>query len=228
MKNKLLLVVFSLLSVITIGQNYTISPSKTVTVSTPYDVASKCEIYFKNISAASITLKWQVISNTLVTGWDCYICDNVSCCAGVPQKGTMPYIDPGIEVYLALVVDPKNITGNGILKLYLYEDGDSTNGDTLTWIVNSVSTGVNDLILNSAIKIFPNPVSDYLVIDRSTYPSQLNTVCIYNAFGQKMFENTMNRQTAFEKLDVTSLPKGTYLLVIKDEGRKQITKTFIK
>jgi len=230
MKNKLLSVAFIFVSAIVSGQSCKITPSKTVTVLAPYSDTSKFEIYFENISDNTVTLHWELISNKLVAGWDCFICDNVSCCVGVPQKGTLPYIDPGIEVYLALNVNPKTIPGEGTLKLYVYEDGNPTGGDTLTWIVNSSPTGINDIRVNSDIAVFPNPVSDYATIDLYSSPlkEMNNVLCIYNSTGEKILEKNIYTHSALEKLDVTVLPKGIYLLVLKGKDGSQLPKTFIK
>lgn len=227
MKKKLLSVTFILGSIIAFGQSYKISPSKTVNVLAPYNDTSKFEIYFENISKNTITLNWKLISNKLVAGWECFICDNVSCCHNVPQKGNMPYIDPGIEVYLALNVNPKTIAGTGILQLVIYEGTDSLNADTLTWIVNSSPTVINEFVLNSNMKIFPNPVTDNTVIDLVGFPlGHKSTLTIYNSIGQKMLETTLN--TNFEKLDLGALPNGAYLIEIQDERKNRITKKIIK
>jgi hypothetical protein len=227
MKNKLLLIVFSFVSMIAMAQSYSISPSSTLRESAVYNEENKFKMYFTNISNASINLAWKVISNDLVAGWDCYICDNVSCCKGVPQSGTMPYLDPGIDVFLALVVNPKTIPGNGTLKIYIYEDIDPSKGDTLTWMVNSIATGLNTTDANSAITVFPNPASDYVMIDMSVYHSMpLNTIAVYNSTGQLLIKRTVN--SASEKLDITAFPKGSYRVVISDHGRNPVIRTIMK
>jgi hypothetical protein len=227
MKNKFLLIVFSFASIAAMAQSYSIFPSNTLHVSAVYNEENKFRIYFTNISDETITLQWKVISNNLVAGWDCYICDNVSCCKGVPQSGTLPYIDPGIDVFLALVVDPKAISGMGTLRVYVYEDQKPLEGDTLTWMVNSIPTGLNTLDMNSGINIFPNPASDYLMIDMNAYHSaQLNRVAIYNSTGQLLTEQQI--RNTVEKLDITSLPKGLYCIVLHDANNHPIIKTVVK
>jgi hypothetical protein len=228
MKNKLLLIAFSFVSLVTMAQSYSISPSNTLHESAVYNEENKFKMFFTNISNASINLEWKVIGNNLVAGWDCYICDNVSCCKGVPQNGKISYLDPGIDVFLALVVNPKAIPGNGTLKIYIYEDIDPSKGDTLTWVVNSIATGINTLEGNSGVTVFPNPAADYVMIDMNAYHSlSLNTIAVYNSTGQLLMERKINN--AIEKLDITNLPKGSsYQIILSDGKRNRIVKTVIK
>lgn len=227
MKHLSLLIVLSSFSLVVTSQSYSISPSNTLHESAVYNQDHKFKMNFTNISNASINLQWKVIANNLVAGWDCFICDNVSCCKGVPDHGSMPYIDPGIDVFLALNVNPKAIPGMGTLQLYLYEEGDPLHGDTLTWVVNSVTTGIETLELNSCITIFPNPASEYVLIDMSAYHAlPLNTISLYNSTGQLLVEKKINN--VLEKLDMTSFPNGSYQIIFRDDKRNQITKQVIK
>lgn len=226
MKNKFLLIAFSFVSFLTMAQSYSISPSNTLHESAVYNEESKFKMHFTNVSNATITLQWKVVSNNLVAGWDSFICDNVSCCKGVPQKGTLPYIDPGIDVFLGLIVNPKTVPGSGTLKLYVYEETDSLHGDTLTWVVNSIATGITGLDFNSGISIFPNPASEYVMIDVNTSSSPFSTIFLYNSVGQLIMERKLTK--GLEKLDITALPKGVYRLIIQDDKRNQAVKTVIK
>lgn len=216
------------MSVFCIAQSYTVSPSHTVTVNAPYDGGTSLEIIQTNISTSTIVLKWKIVSNTLLSQWSTSLCDYTACYPNIPDSGTMIPVDPGAQGFIGLNVSPNKIEGMGTLKVYVYEEGKEKEGDTLSWIVNCSITDINKYEQRSLIKIFPNPVSDYLVIDLSSYPSRLNTLCVYNIFGEKMFEKNVNSNTKFEKLDMTSFPKGTYILVIKGNEKKQLTKTFIK
>jgi hypothetical protein len=227
MKNKLLLIAFPFVSLVVMGQSYSISPSSTLNESAVYNSENKFKMYFTNTSNSSINLQWKVVSNNLVTGWDCFICDDVSCCKGVPDHGVMPYIDPGIAVFLALNVNPKAVPGIGTLKLYLYDEVNPSSGDTLIWVVNSLATGLKTLNSNPTITIFPNPASDYVMIDMSAYHSiSLNTISIYNSTGQLLIKRKISN--ALENIDITALPKGSYRIVIGDDKRNQIVKTVIK
>lgn len=227
MKNRFLLIVAFLISLASVGQTYNIFPSNKLNVSAPYNEENKFKMYITNISSTTLTLQWKVISNNLVAGWDCFICDNVSCCKGVPESGILPYIDPGIDVYLALNVNPKAISGMGILKLYLYEAGNPFSGDTLTWVVNSTATGLNQPDIQSTVTIFPNPASEYVMIDRNAVHSATssNTIFLYNSLGQLLIERKID--SVWEKLDITALPNGAYKVVITDDKRNQISKTLI-
>jgi hypothetical protein len=227
MKNKLLLITFFFAFLVSMGQSYRISPSSTLNESVVYNSDNKFKMYFTNVSNSSINLQWKVVSNNLVAGWDCFICDDVSCCKGVPDHGVMPYVDPGIGVFLALNVNPKTIPGLGTLKLYLCDEANPSSGDTLIWVINSVATGMETVDVNASISIFPNPASDYVMIDMSAYHAiPLNTMSVYNSTGQLLVKSKISHP--LEKLDITSFPKGSYQLILSDDKKNRITKTVMK
>lgn len=191
-----------------------------------YNQDHRFKIFFTNISSETITLKWEVISNDLVDGWDCYICDNMSCCKGVPQNGAMPYIYSGFDAYLALNVNPKAISGAGTLKIFIYDEENPSAGDTLTWIVNSTTNGIQTIDLNSSIAVFPNPASDYVTIDMRAALLPFNTIALYNTAGQLLIEKTVN--STQERIDLTTFPEGSYRFILRDKQRNQAIKTVIR
>ena len=64
------------------------------------------------------------------------------------------------------------------------------------------------------IDIFPNPVSDFLMI-RSLDESQFQSISIFNTFGQKLYEGDLK-----EQIDVSSLTPGVYFIRIGDKVEK--------
>ncbi len=59
------------------------------------------------------------------------------------------------------------------------------------------------------IKVFPNPVADFLVVESSSSNFKYS---IYSIAGLKM----LNSQSAGDRIDISSLPSGMYLLQIQD------------
>ena len=69
----------------------------------------------------------------------------------------------------------------------------------------ALTTAIEEYKVNSGIKIYPNPTSDFIV--SSEYLEEVN---IYNAQGELVMQSSGN------KIDVRSLPIGIYLMRSKD------------
>ncbi|WP_228448324.1 T9SS type A sorting domain-containing protein [Chryseobacterium sp. CH25] len=81
---------------------------------------------------------------------------------------------------------------------------------------------VNDRIKDkNTIGIYPNPVADNLYIKGMGNPEKAE---VYNMVGQKV-----KSFTAIEnQIDVSSLPKGNYIIELSEKGGKQQSYKFIK
>lgn len=82
-----------------------------------------------------------------------------------------------------------------------------------------ISTSVNDLQTGN-LKIWPNPVSDYLRISGLSSPQ--SKFIVHSMQGQKMMEGTYRDS---EPIDVRALPEGTFVLTI-GANRYKFAKTF--
>lgn len=88
--------------------------------------------------------------------------------------------------------------------------------------INILST--NSFINKNNIKIYPNPVSNYLTIKN---PSLANLqLQVINQMGQIVIDRGQNDSS--KSLDVSTLSKGLYFLNINTEGNKIQTIKFIK
>ena len=106
----------------------------------------------------------------------------------------------------------------------MYEEGNSTNGDTLTWIVNSSPTGVNELPLNPDIKIYPNPSTGLFTV--TSQKNNIFTVAVLNYMGKllKTYDNIEEKT----KIDLSSFDKGIYLLKIISNANTTTEKIIIE
>ncbi len=87
--------------------------------------------------------------------------------------------------------------------------------------INETDLANHDLVKDNEIKIFPNPVkSDLnLILPKN---QKIQKVSIYGLDGVKVLEKTS------EKLDVSNLPKGTYVLKVESQEGKSFSRKFIK
>lgn len=99
-------------------------------------------------------------------------------------------------------------------------DNNQFNWDVDFTIQTSDALGVNDQTLENAIRIYPNPASDYINIAVSDSQTILAINC-YDIFGKKVIKTTQN-----EQVDVSKLQSGLYFVTIEtDKG--QLTKKII-
>ncbi len=86
------------------------------------------------------------------------------------------------------------------------------------------NVGIQDLVVNSSVSIFPNPSANFITI--KTNDVYLNkTYSIFNALGQQVLSGKLANETTI--LDISSLTKGFYFMQIGEE-EKQIFKLMKK
>ncbi len=83
---------------------------------------------------------------------------------------------------------------------------------------------VNFTNVNS-VKIFPNPTSEAVDIDLSTYSNETVNIDLYNSFGQKVAQRTVQTtKSGIIHFDVSEHQTGTYLIRITAQGKRDVTK----
>ena len=78
----------------------------------------------------------------------------------------------------------------------------------------------------SDIKVYPNPSHDFLTVESSSLSGSGVTVSVLNLLGQKL--STVNAPTNKTRVDVSSLPNGSYFVVAYRDGVKFADALFIK
>ncbi len=86
------------------------------------------------------------------------------------------------------------------------------------------STSVKDNLTENNISVYPNPAYNYLKIDISN--TDALGIVIYNVAGQKVL--SQNKIDSAETIDISNLPKGSYLLKVKFTNNKCRIVKFIK
>lgn len=95
----------------------------------------------------------------------------------------------------------------------------------------SCVTGINDNITakaSSAVSIYPNPATDYLTINNSGFDFNSNSEAIvYTIEGKIVISEKITTQ-AVQKLNISSLNKGNYIITIKSDSKTVFNGTFVK
>lgn len=193
----------------------------------PEDVTAHAEI--TNLTSGILNLSWSRTEVSMPEGWTSAVCD-VNYCYGVDESRQDFQLQPGetgrMDVHAYPGGTPGSLANGAIpgqaLIMVKITNKDNTS-DTLSGTYNITVTG--DPIISStidpevaAIKIFPNPTTDYFELTNSS--NLVEQVAIYNILGSQV-----NQFNAVEqRFDITALPQGLYLVSLLDE-EDQILKT---
>lgn len=78
------------------------------------------------------------------------------------------------------------------------------------------------------VRIFPNPVSDYLNVDLIHYAGQSVTLQVYNIFGKLIQNQQIEKATTTPVfLELGTQINGQYLLRVTTQGQKDVVKKFV-
>ena len=83
-------------------------------------------------------------------------------------------------------------------------------------------------IIEKAIKLFPNPAQSAITLQVLPLKAKKGSIVIYNIYGQaiKQFKDLNFDQTHLQ-LDVSNFENGLYLLKIKADNYRLISKRFV-
>ena len=101
----------------------------------------------------------------------------------------MDSIPVGGQGFLGLDIDPVSIADSGVVKVYVYQVGNYSNGDTITWNITAAAVGVEEISANSGIKIFPNPESTTLIVNNRNSEIVYNSAYITDAIRRIVFKH---------------------------------------
>jgi hypothetical protein len=126
-------------------------------------------IYLRNNSVSSLSLSYQTISNTMTpAGWDVVLCTNSACFPYVPASGTLGSITAGDSAYVHVQCGFMGIAGTQQIRLRVYETGNPSNCDTITFLYHALTTigfGDNTAEFQNLSQNFPNPFSETTTIE---------------------------------------------------------------
>ena len=224
-KFNLIIGILSLVNVLSAQVSYSLSPNDTVNLILPLNQNTASKIYQVNTGSSKILLKWERVFVNLPVGWTYTSCDNSFCYGGVPLgPNVMDSVSVAGQGFVGVDIDPANITGVGIVKIYVYQDGYYSQGDTLTWNISTTAVGINEYTDSDAISMYPNPANDLLHIDLLT-EFEKGIIRILNYAGSVVVERAIDDLSS--TIDVSKLSSGAYFLQIESSNGK-LFKRFVK
>lgn len=202
------------------SQTYTISPNDTLIVTAPANQLSIFDIYQNNVSGDTLNLAWNLVYSNIQAGWDFSLCDYASCYVGLPSSGTMSPVMSASMGFLGLNINPYSIQGTATVRIYVYDINSPSNGDTLTWIVNSEPSSVSE-IREKEILLYPNPADDFLYFSSNYVIKGYSILDQSGRVIQTSSASTVN-------VPVSSLAPGRYTLVYYGLSGIKYNRSFIK
>jgi hypothetical protein len=110
---------------------------------------------------------------------------------------------------------------DGTINVYLAADG-SVMGGPVTFDVSCAGLSINDFDL-SDLKLYPNPVNgDYVTIQSSV--SGEKNIEVYDITGKRLINTILNS----DKLDISSVSSGVYLVKVTIQGQTKVSKLIIR
>lgn len=195
----------------------------------PIGSSATFKIDLCNESNEPRTYNLQLNANTNLNG-------AVVSASGVPLNGNddgQVFNVPANSCLQDLVIEVKQLSANSpkdypYLELYLFSDCDP---DISSSIFASVyfgdATGVNDVTDQSQLSVYPNPASTYI---KMQLPANKNieSVHVLNFAGSTMQNIESNIESSNAEVDLSSLPKGIYVLQVKSKDDVFVKKVVIQ
>ncbi len=230
MKNKSLIVfVFSLFALSIQAQNFQYDPAQHIDEEIQEENYSYHEIRAITHDLSGVHFRWILIENTFPEDWSYSLCDLGGCYVGIPGSGTMTEITNadalnGVQGFLKLNITASTFYGEGDVVFYVYEIGDTANGDTVSMHISwpDPASSLNDVSLNK-IQMYPNPVTDEVHFTNLIGVEQIDIIGIN---GQQLY--ALKPKGAEFTLSCTELPEGIYFAKLRATSGESVTKRLVK
>ncbi len=194
-------------------KRYTINPDHILYGKAEFGGKTTFDIYQTNNSQDTITVKWGLVSNNLVKGWDYSPCAYGTCYVSFPDSlCTMNPILPNEEGFLAITLDPHDIKGTGSAKLYLYDVNAPSLIDTITFVLTAdAANGIHDYTSANALKVYPNPATESITVKMDKPGIYNASIQIIDVLGKPVYSSAVNAND-LNVIDVKSLSRGIYFV----------------
>ena len=172
-------------------------------------------IIVRNLQNKPITLKWQVKKVNLTDGWNVVVCDK-QCYTARELSGSFTLAPKEVLQDFSVSFRPNGKTGLSSLELILFDEAKGKNSrkniEFNADASSSIST-LQKLQKNTVVSVYPNPATQYIQV--RDIAQNIQQVEVYNIMGRKMLNFKLKEKG--EKLDISSLPRGMYMVRILNQ-----------
>jgi hypothetical protein len=220
------------------SQTFSILPGNTQTVTFNCDSSIQAnKIYISNLVSNTLDLSYTILSNTLPQDgcWYYQFCDWEKCKMGLPSGTNHPTAKISANSQTgSMILDVVTLTnkGTGSLVVNVFETGNPSNSQIITWNVTGCTTGNDCTITGIAASIsekniilYPNPAFNTITIGTNN-SIKINSINVYTVLGKNVIHQVVSNLNTFE-LNISELQDGFYLMEINTE-HGNVTKKFSK
>lgn len=215
MLKTILITIFLLVTFLLQGQSSFHASATYATKQGQIDREVSPSIVLRNLTSKTIELSWEIKKNNLSEGWEAVVCDH-QCYTSLVDKKTFRLGPNEVLHDFKVSFRPNGKQGMGNLEIHLYDVSDEEGTEqtiTFSAAAQGTHTSVHDFTKETtAPKVFPNPAIEYIHI-KDDY-NRVALIEIYNVVGRKMSDFSVNH--AGEKYNVSNLPKGMYMVRMRD------------
>lgn len=228
---KLYILLFIWLPAMSHGQNYLYSPSQVLDTDLMTNEYNFAQIDMWTPDSTGITFGWEAIENTIPVEWTYSLCDYTNCYSGIPANGTMTPISTasmqaGTKGFLKITVDPADVSGTAVVRFKIFNTGDVSAADTITFNFNHVSTAGIASTENGTFDIYPNPANDVLNISNG-FDTETSWSIV--DMSGRVYESGVVSANSTSVLKVSDLSTGIYFVkYMGSDGNRRTEKLVIR
>ena len=171
-----------------------------------YDYASA---NITNTTGATVLYQYDLIVNTLQAGWNMQFCDPNACFVS-PRMSDQFELQRDASAMFKLEISPNSVLGSGVYTLNIFNVGDPSDHQELTWSINSV-VGVDNAALDKQVSIYPNPSNGDLFLASNQGSLIKGDVQVFDLSG-KLQLRTEVKAVSEMRINVEGLTPGMYLM----------------
>ena len=191
--------------------SFTWSPNDTIIQDVNPNLYTEILIEQINTSGDTLELGIEIVKNSIDSSWDGMICLHGLCLGQIRPEGFTSQMTPisgETTGYTKLTVYPAGGTQTGELRIRVFNLNNPTDGDTCTWIVNSVAEiGVNEIESNTC-NVFPNPSTDFVNIESG---SEFDKIEVLDLQGRIIVSQKVSKTSSFQ-LNLSRLNSANYIV----------------
>jgi len=224
-KTLFILMAFFAFSTVNAQTSFMWLPNDTIVQDIDPNAYNELLIEQKNLTGDTLNLGVEIVLNTIDLTWDGMVCLQGICFGTIPLAGATNQMAPlvgSLNGYVKLTVNPLGGFGSGTLRVRVYDMNNPSDGDTCTWIVNSLNTTSVEDKDASTVLIYPNPATDLISVVSS---SLFNNIAVFDIQGKKVL-NTIFKNTTETSVNVSVLKSGVYFVKTYTDGVLMETQKF--
>lgn len=187
------------------------SPNDTIIQDVDPDLYTEMLIEQVNLTGDSLVLGVEVVYNDAPATWDGMICTYGVCLGAIQPTGFTSEMSPIVDTingYTKLTVYPAGGTESMKLRIRVFDANNPTDGDTCTWIVNSVPTTGLEQMDELSLTAFPNPTAESF---RLTSTEGFDGLILKDAQGRELINKSFY-PTVEQSVNISELSSGIYFV----------------